>query len=394
MAVVAGVMLRVRRDIGIAVFAIAALFGVSFFTYHQERPPGATRASGDFSSGGYRGWYDLLAREGISVARFRQHHDALGASGIDTLVVAFPSGGVAYDWDAGERDALRAWVRAGGHLIDVGVTPSVDKNDGKGELLFAQDAKRGPTGALRGPWSSLIAGWQKRGSLRLGAVKGAHAQTLLGDRAGALVVRYPYGRGTVLSIASAAVFENGALGRIDDARLAYLAGRPSTSRGVTAFDEAVRGNIVERAWYRALDAPELTALAIVALAGLLWLAYGIVPLGPAVRLTPPREPTSEEFLDAVAALYGRARARDHARDALIAEARRAVERAPRIPENIALARRIDALAAEPVRDDAALLAVAQLARTARENTIAMALNRAPRRLTRRSALPRRTGGAA
>jgi len=393
MATVGGVMLW-RRDIGIALLAIAALFGVFLLTNHQPRPAGATRASGDYAPGGYRGWYDLLAREGIAVDRFRRHHDALGSSGIDTLIVAFPTGDVPYTWDAGERDALRAWVRAGGHLIDIGITPTADKNDGKGELLFGREAAPGPTGALRGPWSALITAWQHRGALRLAAVKGAHVQTLLGDHAGALIVRYRYGRGTVLSIASAAAFENGALSRIDDARLAYLAGRPSTPRGITAFDEAVRGNIVERPWYRALDAPELTALAIVALAGLLWLAYGIVPLGPAVRLTPPREPTSEEFLDAVAALYGRARARDHARDALIAEARRAVERAPSIPENIALARRIDALAAEPVRDDAALLAVAQLARTARENMIAMALNRAPRRLTRRSVLPRRTGGAA
>ena len=383
-----------RRDIAIAVLAIAALLVVSFLTAHQESPKGATHASGDYSYGGYRGWYDLLAREGITVERFRQHHDALGASGIDTLIVAFPSGAVVHVWDAGERDALRAWVRGGGHLIDIGITPPVDKNDGKGEVLFGVDAQRGPTGALRGPWSASIAAWQNRGTVRLQAAKGAHAQTLLADRAGALVVRYPYGRGSVLSIADAAVFENRALGRIDDARLAYLAGRPSTQRRVTAFDEAVRGDIVERAWYRALDAPELVALAIVALAGLLWLLYGIVPLGPAVRLTPPREPTSEEFLDAVAALYGRAHARDHARDALIADARRMVERAPRIPENIALARRIDAVAAEPVRDDAALLVVAQLARTARENTIAMALKRAPRRLTRRSAPPRRTRGAA
>jgi hypothetical protein len=384
----------VRRDIAIAVLAIVALLLVSFFTARQESPKGATHASGDYSFGGYRGWYDLLAREGITVARFRRHHDALGGGGIDTLIVAFPSGAIPYSWNAGERDALRAWVRGGGHLIDVGITPPVDKNDGKGEVLFGTEARPGSTGALRGPWSALIAAWKNRGGTRLVAAKGAHAQTLLGDGQGALVVGYRYGRGTVLAVADASAFENSALARIDDARLAYLAGRPSSPRGVTAFDEAVRGDIVERAWYRALDAPELVALAVLALAGFLWLLYGIVPLGPGVRLTPPREPTSEEFLDAVAALYGRAHARDHARDALVADARRAIERAPRIPENIALARRIDAVAAEPVRDDAALLAVAQLARTARENTIAMALKRAPRRLTRRSAPPRRTRGAA
>ena len=153
-----------RRDIVIAVLAIAALLGVSLLTAHQDRPAGATRSSGDYAYGGYRGWYELLGREGIAVERFREHHDALGASGIDTLIVAFPNGAVPYTWDAGERDALRAWVRGGGHLIDVGVTPAVDKNDGKGELLFGSAARPGSTGALRGPWSASIAAWQNRGA--------------------------------------------------------------------------------------------------------------------------------------------------------------------------------------------------------------------------------------
>lgn len=380
-----------RRDIFIAVLALAALFGVALL--HQEpRPAGETRASGDFAAGGYRGWYELLAREGITVERFRQHHDELRQTGIDTLIVAFPAGEVPKFWDAAERDALRAWVRAGGHLVDIGVTPPVDKNDGKGELIFAQGMPKGPAGALRGPWSSLISAWQNRGGLRLVPEKGAHVRTLVADRGGALVVSYRYGRGSVVSIADAAVFQNDALGRTDDARLAYLAGRPSTTRGIVAFDETVRGGIVERAWYRALDAPELVAIAILGLAGLLWLLYGIVPLGPAVRLNPPREPTSAEFLDAVAALYGRAHARDHARDELVADARRALERAPSLPENVELARRIDVLSATPVADDAALVAVAQTARTARENM--MISTRVPRRAIRRSVSPRRSGGAA
>ena len=380
-----------RRDIVIAVLALAALFGVALF--HREPPPaGQTRASGDFAAGGYRGWYDLLGREGITVERFRQHHDELPQTGIDTLIVAFPDGDVPEFWNAAERDALRAWVRKGGHLVDVGVTPYVDKNDGKGELIFAQDTPKGPAGTLRGPWSSLISAWQNRGGLRLVPEKGAHVRTLLADRGGALVVSYRYGSGAVVSIVDASVFQNDALGRTDDARLAYLAGRPSTPRGVVAFDEAVRGGIAERAWYRALDAPELVALAILGLAGLLWLLYGIVPLGPAVRLNAPREPTSAEFLDAVAALYGRARARDHARDELVADARRALERAPSLPDNIELGRRIDALSITPVADDAALVVVAQIARTARENT--MISTRVPRRALRRGVSPRRGGGAA
>ena len=357
-----------RRDYVVAALALLALVGASLFASRTEPLAAATRASADFSFGGYRGWYELLAREGVHVERFRLHHDALGGSGIDTLVVAFPAAPIGHLWSAAERDALRAWVRGGGRLVDIGLTPSTDRDDVKGErVVLAED--RHDNSPLRGAWAPLVAALNERGAARLVPVKGAHVEQLLADRAGALVVRYRYGRGEVVGVASAALFENRAIGRADDARLAYLAARPGRPGGTVAFDEAVRGDIVERPWYRALSAPELVALGIAALAGLLWLAYGIVPLGPPVRLRAAREPTSEEFVDAVAALYARARARDHARDALVRDARRSLERSPRTPENAALAARLNAAQTEPLRDDAALVAVAALARTAREETV-------------------------
>jgi hypothetical protein len=358
----------VRREYVVAGLALLAMLAASMFAYRPERPTAATRASDDFSVGGYRAWYELLAREGVHVERFRRHHDALAASGIDTLIVAFPDDSIEHRWNAAERDALRAWVRGGGRLIDIGLTPSVDKNDVKGERVLLEDkpADRGP---LRGAWAPYVATLNARGTARLVPIKGAHVEQLLGDHAGALVVRYRPGRGEVVGTADAALFENGAIGRADDARLAYLIARPGRPGGTVAFDEAVRGNIVEKPWYRALTAPELLALAIASVAGLLWLAYGIVPLGPAVRLRPAREPTSEEFVDAVAALYARAQARDHARDALIRNARRSLERAPRTPENAALEVRLNAAQTEPLTGDDALVAVAVLARTAREETV-------------------------
>jgi hypothetical protein len=409
----------VKRDFVIAGLALAAVIGVSLLGHRPESPKAATHASGDYSFGGYRAWYDLLAREGVDVTRFRLHHDALRDSGIDTLIVAFPDDGVASVWNAGERDALRAWVRGGGRMIDVGETPPSGRDDEADAVILA-DVKpdRGP---LHGPWAALVGSLGDRGKYRLAAVKptppkrvkraagakrpqpvrparppvrATRVETLLADRAGALVVRYRYGRGEVIGVAKAGLFENRALGRGDDARLAFLVARPGR-RGVVAFDEAVRGDIVEKAWYRALDAPELVALALVALAGLLWLLYGIIPLGPAVRLRAAREPTSEEFLDAVAALYERARAREHARDALVAEARRTLERAPRTAENTALAGRIAAAANEPLANDAALIAVAKLARTARGNTTTMVMDRAQKNRTpHRTTLRGRIGGPA
>ena len=379
-----------KRDLVIAGVALAAVFGVSLLGHPTESPKGTTHASGDYSFGGYRAWYELLAREGVDVTRFRLHHDALKESGIDTLIVAFPGPGVAEYWNASERYALRAWVRGGGRLVDIGETPRARVDEANDDPVGLHDtgADRGP---LRGPWAAFVGALGDRGTQRLVVVKPApakradgakhakrpprarpvravHVETLLADHAGALVMRYRYGRGEVIGVASESFFENRALGHGDGARLAFLVARPGR-RGVVAFDEAVRGDIVEKAWYRALDAPELVALALVALAGLLWLLYGIMPLGPAVRLRAAREPTSEEFLDAVAALYERARARTHARDALVAEAGRALERAPRTAENAALAERIAAAANEPLANDAALVAVAKLARTAREEIV-------------------------
>ena len=97
-----------RREHVIAALALLALVAASLFANRTEPQTAATRASADFSFGGYRAWYELLAREGVRVERFRQHHDALAGSGIDTLVVAFPAAPLDHLWNAAERDALRA----------------------------------------------------------------------------------------------------------------------------------------------------------------------------------------------------------------------------------------------------------------------------------------------
>ncbi|HEY0383611.1 MAG TPA: DUF4350 domain-containing protein [Candidatus Elarobacter sp.] len=407
-----------KRDVVIGGLALAAVVAVSLLGHNPASPKAATHASADYSFGGYRAWYDLLDREGIAVTRFRRHHDALAGSGIDTLIVAFPDSPVPSSWNASERSALRAWVRAGGRMLDIGVTPPTGRRDGESDRdrdpVVIAPAER-PFGALRGPWSRFVAalGDRREGRLvpapapesakpkRRGKpaklappAKLQRVETLLADRGGPLVVRYRYGRGEVIGVANASFFENRALERGDAARLAFLAARPRRG-GVVAFDEAVRGDVVEKPWYRALDAPELVALALAALAGLLWLLYGIIPLGPAVRLRAAREPTSEEFVDAVAALYERARARDHAREALVADARRALERAPRTAENAALAERITAAATEPLPNDAALVALAKLARTARGNTKTMVMDRAKNNRVRRgTSLRGRSGGPA
>ncbi|HZO93803.1 MAG TPA: DUF4350 domain-containing protein [Candidatus Baltobacteraceae bacterium] len=382
-----------KRDLVAAAAILAAIVVATLLVPHEEqRPAVATRASTDYRPGGYRAWYDVAAREGVDVVRFREHHEALTRSGIDTLIVAFPEGPAQLDWDAGEASALLDWVRAGGRMIDVGETPPAGEDaESRRDVMLSEpvilDRARGPAGALRGPWASTVGTLAARGDLRIVTRKHARAQVqaLLRDRAGALVVRYRFGQGEIVGVASAAPFQNDALARGDDARLAYLLARPRRVHGVVAFDEAIRADLLGRPWYRALDVPELVALAFCAFAGLLWLAYGIVPLGPPHRLEPPREPTSAEFLDAVAALYGRARSRGRARDALVAEGRRLLERAAPAPETEALRTRLSEAASSVVADDRTLIAVAALAHAIRKETkTTMGIERTAARRARRS----------
>lgn len=357
-----------KRDVVLGGVLLALLLVAALFSARPEAPRGATRSSEDYAFGGYHAWYDLEAHYGLAVQRFRLHHDELGGAGIDTLIVAFPAPGVTSVWNAAEARGLEDWVRAGGRAVVLGGLPPVTRIGGRPAAVRLTLANRA-AGTLRGPWSTRVASISDRGAMRLRIASRTPAQVLLRDDGGPLVVSYRSGRGIYYVLADARPLENGALAAGDDARLAYLLAGPAHRGGVVAFDEAIRGEIIEKPWYRALTAPELLALALAAVAGLLWLLYGFVPLGPAVPLFAPREPTSEEFVEAVAALYARAGARAHARDALVAEAHRALERAPRTAENAALQARIDAAAQNDPREDAALVAVARLARLAREETI-------------------------
>jgi hypothetical protein len=353
-----------RRDALAAAALIALLLGVAYLAARPTPPSAATRSSRDAGFGGYAAWYELERREGVDVARFRRRHDALAADAIDTLVVAFPAPGVASLWNANEAGALDRWVRRGGRAVLVGAIPPPRPGPAGARDVPAT----AHAGALRGPWAALVRTLDvdARGARRLAVPRGA--RVLLADAAGPLVVRVAHGAGSYLAVASAAPFENRRLVSGDDARLAALLARPAHAGGSVAFDEAVRGDVVERPWYEALDDAERLALAIAALAAAAWLLSGIVPLGPAVALRTPREPTSAELVEAYGALYARAMVRDHARDALLHDARRRLESAPRTPEMLALVACVDAAAGGPVLDDAALVADARLAHRIRKET--------------------------
>jgi hypothetical protein len=150
---------------------------------------------------------------------------------------------------------------------------------------------------------------------------------------------------------------------------------------VVAFDDGLHGALIDRPWYRALPLPVRVALGFGVLALALGLAGSALPGSPPMPSRPPREPTSAEFLDALAALYARTGARSATRDVLAADALAAAARSAGLAENAPperVARRVaergggDAVGRlvraldEPIRTDGELLASAKLAHLVRK----------------------------
>ena len=289
------------------VLGALVLVGIVLAALLDVTPPAAgsdTFASTDYRSGGYAAWYELLQREGITVERFERRPAELDRS-IDTLIAANPVVPAGNDVRRPpDRAALAQWVRAGGRLIALG---SGDPLAGNGPKLAG--------------------------------------------------LRTPYGRGEIVSILDPHPFDNALLARADNARRAYVLAKPRRAGGIVAFDEALHGALVDRRWWNVLSVPQRVALGGIALAVLLALIASTLRLGPAVALRAAREPASDEFVAAVAALYERTGSRRAALGLLAAGAANA---------SGAAAGQQRALAARPRPTDRDLVAGAVLARTIRE----------------------------
>ena len=291
------------------VLAVLVLAGLALVALLKSTPPDAgldTFASTDYRSGGYAAWYLLLEREGAAVERFERRPADLDPA-IDTLIAAYPAlPALENARRPADRGALAQWVHDGGRLIVLGADDP-----------FAGDGPR-----LR-------------------------------------ALNTPYGRGEITSIRDPREFDNASITSGDNARLAFALARPRTAGGIVAFDEALHGTIVDRRWWDVIGVPQRVALGGIALAVLIALIGGALRLGPAVTLRAAREPASDEFVAAVAALYQRSGARRAALQLLAAGAHAASSDA---------ARELRLLAERQTPNDRDLIAGAALARSIREGT--------------------------
>jgi hypothetical protein len=335
---------------------------IAIVTSHGGPSPADSYASTDYAGGGYRAWAALLAREGIATARFVRRPIELDA-GTDTLVSAQPAPGAADPnaRTAADLSALAAWVRGGGRLVYVGRNVGLTGAENRALQLPFWLPGVGARGPLRGPAAAAVQSLAELGTNRMLLVEHP-GSALLADGNGEIVVRYPLGHGEVIAVADPVPFTNAQIARADNARLAYLIALPRRSAGVVAFDDAVHGALVDRPWYRALPVPVRVTLGLGALALLLALIGSALRGPPAMRLEPAREPTSAEFVAAVAALYERVGARSAARDILVHDALGSAGAAGASTAVERLAR-----AGGPVSSDADFLASAKLAHLVRKD---------------------------
>jgi hypothetical protein len=324
-----------RLELAIVAVAIGVL---TFLGVERERAAQRVLAgldsysTHDSTSGGYRAWFELMQREGARVERFESRPVFLDRS-IQTLIWADPLPFDPRQQLPSESDvrALEGWVRDGGRLVYLGHD---DNAASQGILKFPRSTKSGTNEKPFVAPQFVAAGVRQYPAISVLRWRQGKRATLLADAQGILVVTYPYGKGQVVAAIDEPSFSNANIGRPDFARLAYALALPK--RGATvAFNESVHGFVTPEHWWAVVPRPFAIAI---------WCAFAILLsafAAAALRLGPPvvpqpGDPNSAAFLDALAALLERGRARRKALLDAANSAQRAAARALGLPDDTAL----------------------------------------------------------
>lgn len=358
------------RDLTLFVAALVVL--ATFGTLEQRRqdasaPAARTYSSLDAGPGGYRGWYDLLEREGVRVDRFEQHAAFLDST-IPTLVYADSS--IEQIVQGGENgadvQALSTWIRRGGNIIYV----ASGRLAGTGGIAPFPATRKVRDGAGRRFYSSLAGVNAFHTGATVRWVLRDHWAVLARDAAGPLVVRYAAGNGTITAVLDEDAFVNANIGRGDAARLAFAVATTS-NRGRVAFDEAIHGDLVPEHWWAIVPRPYLIAIAVATVTILVALSGASARLGPPI-VPALRRPTSAEFVDSLAALLQRGKASANAaRDAARSTAA-IVARSVGLPGN-ALPHDVEARLGGELRVTYAAMNAAAVAQTVDEGAMVRAI---------------------
>jgi len=318
-----------------SIVALAVALLAMFSAYGRQPQPMPTLdsfSSYDSASGGYRAFYELLAREGAHVDRFEQHPAFLDG-GIDTLVWAqpLPFDARAQTPSGADMEAVATWIRAGGRLLYLSEGASTPN---------ARTLRIPRTVQARKPVTDTFIARQfaAAGIARLATRSGprwhlAAQQLFVDDGRGPLVVSYPFGRGTVTAVLDASAFTNARIAGADNARLAAFLALPRRPGAYVSFDETLHGFAAAQHWWQIVPRPFLIALALAACALLVALAGAGIRLGPPLEGQGASQRVPSDFIAALAALLQRGRAYGHTLDAARASTTRIIARVLGLPDD-------------------------------------------------------------
>jgi hypothetical protein len=344
-------------ETAVLILAVALLVGLGFAGRRQSEssPQVDSFSTYDAASGGYRAFYELLAREGVRVERFRTPLSFLDAS-VDTLVYVEPDPSNSHQIvpAKGEIAALEAWVRGGGRLLYIGMD---DEAARRGILHLPEStpaAHRRRPGAVAGDFAVLngVARLSPLTDLRWKRSPAAlRARTLVDDGRGPLALTYSLGLGRVAAVIDERIFENGKIAEGDRARLAYALARPGRAGGVVSFDEMVHGYTISSRWWNLVPRGFAVALCLALVTILVAVAGAAVRFGPPLALPDARDRSSADFIVAFASLLERGRAARSALADAFASTARAVLRSLGLAEGTPAAQIASHIERADLRED-------------------------------------------
>jgi len=311
----------------VLVLSLACIATLSWLQQSRQPADENTYSSYDAAAGGLRAWYELLGREGAKVGRFEERLAFLGHD-VGVLIVADPPISTAglVNVDGSDGATLAAWVRDGGHLLVVGSAAFSALTAKELQLRSARSALAGTQSAEEVAPALRRFGVQRiapEETERLRLHKNDRA--LLRDRLGTIALRYSFGKGQVVQVATGAIFRNAAIAQPDRPRLAYalvalLAAGPS----LVAFDEALHGYVTPEHWWRVLPKAFVAAVVLALFVLGIGLAGAAIRLGPPRVAEQPRAPNTAEYIDALATLMERGRAARASLEYALASTRRLI----------------------------------------------------------------------
>jgi hypothetical protein len=304
-------------EIVVLVLAACGVLFMAYVGYRREAanaPRYDTFSSYDARAGGYRAWYELMAREGGHVERFERRPVFLDDT-IGTLVASFnmrelllraqSTGDATGQLQKIDFENLRAWVKRGGRLVWV-TDGSLDAEMGVGHAGDKGPVRDEAVSIAASPLTAGVSAVSGTSKLRIPFGTSAAGLPLVADGGGSVVTAYRLGKGTIIVVTDQSLFANNRLAKADNARLAFALARADTS--AIAFDEYLHGYAAGGSWWTILPVPVRVAILIV-LCGLLLLLIGqTLRFGPTARLPENAERTSAEYLSSVAALLARGHA--------------------------------------------------------------------------------------